>query len=683
MSKAQVLAKKHDYGEYAHRTFDKYAGLDILKESPGEVCVVSGNEAVARGALEAGVSVATSYPGSPTTYILDSLAYAAKKFGFHAEWSVNEKVGFEVALGAAMVGKYAMHITKNVGMSWIMDPLINQRGWIFHGALVIAIGDDPEANTTSVEMDCRQLAMAAEIPVLTPSTHQETKDYTIEAFHMSERLGHVVMIELTRVLCYGRGMVTLGPIDHEPRNRLASNDRDPIHWTCNVSPEYLGENLAYNRHKKFHAKGGLWDRMHEEAENFKDTKLTLKGKKYGVISSGVPALAARQAVEELGMTDEVSFLKLGMAFPLPIRKVTKLLESVETVLVAEEVEPVIEMLVRDVSSDMKKHAKILGKRSGHIKVCGSIDNYEVSQALAKIAGKTDYVAKFTPARRKQFDEMREEIVHRPQGYFCPGCPELAGIYAAKRVAKKLFKNKWFSHGDIGCYEHAHSQPWNFMQSVLCMGAGPSLGGGNYYGGLDNKIIANLGDSTFFHAAMPAMVNNVYNHNDITYLIHDNRCTASTGHQPHPGAFGVTAMDEPTKLLSIEDICRSFQVDYVGVCNPYDLKESMKVIEEAYKTPGVSVVISRATCAVLVERQMGGKAKAKLPLFEIDKTKCLFQTKGKCLTCVQELGCPSIMKLGDKLYIDAVTCFGCGVCAQMCAGKAIHEVERSYKDESER
>lgn len=676
MSNLQTAEKKHEDGVYAHRTFDKYAGLDILKENPGEVCVMSGNEACARGALEAGVAVATSYPGSPTTYILDNLSYAAQKFGFHAEWSTNEKVGFEVALGAAMVGKYAMHITKNVGMSWIMDPLINQRGWLFHGGLVIAIGDDPEANTTSVEMDCRQLAMAAEIPVLTPSTHQEIKDYTFEAFRMSERLGHVVMVELTRVLCYGRGMVTLGDIDHETRNRAASNDRDPIHWTCNVSPEYLGENLAYNRHKKFHSTGGLWDQMHEESDNFKGTELNLKGKKYGIISSGVPALAAKEAVEELGESEEISFLQLGMAYPLPYKKVTQLLESVETVLVVEEVEPVIEMLVRDISSDIKDHGRIIGKKSKHIKVCGSIDSSEVTQALVKIMGKKDFKDKFTPARRAQFEAMREEIVHRPQGYFCPGCPELAGIYAAKRVAKKLYKNEWFSHGDIGCYEHAHSQPWNFMQSVLCMGAGPSLGGGNYYGGLKNKIIANLGDSTFFHAALPAMVNNVYNHNDITYLIHDNRCTASTGHQPHPGAFGVTAMDEPTKLLSIEEICKAFQVDYVGVCNPYDLKETMKVIEEAYTTPGVSVVVSRATCAVLAERQMGGKAKARLPLYAIDEEKCLFYTKGKCLACVQELGCPAIMKMGDNLYIDPVNCFGCGMCSQMCPAKATYEVERS-------
>lgn len=682
MTEKIQVSKEHVDGKYAHRTFDKYAGVDVLKENPGEVCVLSGNEALARGALEAGVAVATSYPGSPSTYILDNLAYAAKKFNFHAEWSTNEKVGFEVALGAAMCGKYAIHITKNAGMSWIMDPLINQRGWNFHGALVLAIGDDPEANTSSVEMDGRQLAMAAEIPVLTPSTSQEVKDFTVEAFRMSERLGHPVMVEMTRVLCYGRGTVTLGAIDHETRKRPASNDHDPIHWTCNVSPEYLGENLAYNRHFKFHSPGGLWEKIQMEASNFWGTDLKLKGGKYGVIAAGVPALAALHALEELGVADEVSFLKLGTAYPLPIAKIVQLLESVEQVLVVEEVEPVIEMQVRDISSDVKGHAKIFGKRSGHIKICGSVDNYEVSQALSKMMGLKDFTPKFSSARRKEFDQLiKEEIVHRPQGYFCPGCPELAGVYAGKRVAKKIYKDKWFSHGDIGCYEHAHSQPWNFMQSVLCMGAGPSLGGGNYVAGLGEKIIANLGDSTFFHAAMPAMVNNVYNKNDITYLIHDNRCTASTGHQPHPGAFGLTAMDEPTKLLVIEDVCKSFQVDYVGVTNPYDVKNTMKVIEEAYKTPGVSVVVLRATCAVLAERQWGGKAKAKLPLFTIDKEKCAYYKKGTCLVCVQELGCPSIMKLDDNLYIDPVTCFGCTVCSQICPSKAIHEVERSYKHEA--
>ena len=245
--------------------------LTLTSDAPGKKMFMLGNEAIARGAIEAGVQFTAAYPGTPSSEVTETLAELAKETGMYVEWSVNEKVGFEVALGAAMVGKYAIHITKNVGMSWIMDPLINQRGWIFHGALVLAIGDDPEANTTSVEMDCRQLAMAAEIPVLTPSTHQEVKDYTYEAFRMSERLGHVVMVEMTRVLCYGRGMVTIGDIDHDTRNRAASNDRDPIHWTCNVSPEYLGENLAFNRHKKFHSSGGLWEKMHEESDNFTGT----------------------------------------------------------------------------------------------------------------------------------------------------------------------------------------------------------------------------------------------------------------------------------------------------------------------------------------------------------------------------------------------------------------------------
>jgi len=618
--------------KYAHKTFDKYAGTDILIDKPGEICLLSGNEAVARGALEAGVSIATSYPGSPTTYILDSLSYAARKYGFHAEWSTNEKVGFEVALGAAMCGKLAIHITKNVGMNWIMDPLVNQRGWIFPGALVLAIGDDPEANTTSCEQDCRLLAQFAEIPILAPSTTQEVKDYTFEAFRMSEALGCPVMVEMTRVLCYGRSKVVLGPIDHERRQRPASFDHDLHHWSCNVDPEFLGENLGFLRHFWFHQPGGLWSKILKAVEEFKGNELKLNGGRFGVIAAGVPYLSARYAMENLGIENEVAYLKLATAYPLPEEKVRRLLTSVDKVLIIEEIEPVIEMQVRDISAELDSHAEILGKKTGHVKICGSVDGDEATKALIQLMEIKDYEPRYSPDRREVFDTLvREEIVHRPQGYFCPGCPEMAGIYVAKRVAMRLYRGKFISHGDIGCYEHGHSQPWKFDTSVLCMGAGPSLGGGNYHSGVGEKIIVNLGDSTFFHAAIPALINSVYNKCDITYLIYDNRCTASTGHQPHPGAFGVTAMDEPTKIISIEEVAKACLADYVAMVDPYDTTESMKVVEEAYKTPGVSVVVFRQTCAVLAERQLGGKAKAQLKCYAMDTEKCTFLRKVDAFT----------------------------------------------------
>lgn len=632
MSVEAKEVKRYEGGEYAHRTFDKYAGIDVLLDKPGEIVLLSGTEACARGAIEAGVKVATSYPGSPTTYILDSLSYYARKYGTWAEWSTNEKVGFEVALGAAMCGKRAIHITKNVGMNWIVDPLVNQRGWIFPGALVLAIGDDPEANTTSCEMDARILAQFAEIPILAPSTPQEVKDYTAEAFEMSEALGCPVMVDLTRVLCYGRGKVVLGPINHAKREQPASFDHDFHHWSCNVDPEFLGENLGFLRHFRFHQAGGLWDKILKKVDEFKGHELKLNGERFGIIAAGGPYLSARYAMENLGVQEEVAYLKLGTAYPLPKELVLKMLTSVDKVLIAEEIEPVIEAQVRDLCAELKSHAEILGKKTGHIKICGSVDGDEVTKGLVQMMDIKDYKPNFSPERRKIFDTLvREEIVHRPQGYFCPGCPEMAGIYMAKRVATRLYKGKFISHGDIGCFEHGHAQPWKFDTSVLCMGAGPSLGGGNYHSGMGEKVIVNLGDSTFFHAALPALVNSVYNKNEITYLIYDNRCTASTGHQPHPGAFGVTAMDEPTKIIAIEDVARAMLVDYVAIVNPYDTKETMRVIEEAYKTPGVSMVIMRQTCAVLAERQMGGKAKAKLKCFDMDPEKCTFNRKVDAFT----------------------------------------------------
>lgn len=670
MSVEVKVSDKYDK-DYAHRTFDKYASQDVVRDEPGFTLIMSGNEAVARGVIEAGATVATSYPGSPTTYILDSISYAAKKYDFHAEWSTNEKVAFEVALGAATCGKDAVTITKNVGMSWFVDPMLNCMGMGLPGALVMIIGDDPAANTSSVEMDSRLLAMAAEIPVLEPITNQEAKEITIEAFRLSRKLGMPVMVRITRGMCYGRGEVTLGAIDHQRRSLPASFDHDPVHWTCNVSPEFLGENLAYVRHKRYHEQ--VVPMIVEEVKNSPFNELKLSGKeKIGVISAGLPYMAAKEALEYMGVQDEIAVLKLGTVYPIPQELVEKLLSSVDKVFVFEEVEPFIELQVRDIAAGMSNHARIFGKKTGHVKICGSIDRDDVVRPIAESLGKTCNIGLSTKRLDKFLNVVREEIVHRPQGYFCPGCPEMAGIFAGKRIAKKLYGGNFISHGDIGCYEHGHAPPWDFLNSVLCMGAGPAMGSGNYHAGVSDKVICNLGDSTFFHAAIPALINAVYNKVEITFLIYDNRCTASTGHQPHPGAFGVTAKDEPTKILNIEDVARACQVDYIKICDPYNVKETLAVIEEAYKVKGVSMVVLRQTCAVLAERQKGGKAKAQLKLFQINTDQCLYYKKGSCLICVKELGCPSIMLDGNELYIDPVNCFGCSVCSQVCPSGAITE-----------
>lgn len=677
MSKKSVVSTKEKYvkdEKYAHRTFEGYASEEVTRDAPGEVYLMSGNEAVARGAIEAGVAVAASYPGSPTTYITDSLSIAAKKYGFWVEWSVNEKVAFEVALGAATCGKRGLMVTKNVGMSWIMDPLINCSNMDIPAGLVIVIGEDAGANTTSVEMDCRYLAEAAEIPVLEPTSSQEAKDFTVAAFRLSEELGVPVMLRITRVLCYGRGKVTLGEIDHAARQRPASFDHDPIHWTCNVAPEFLGENLAYLRHKRFHNE--TVHRIQAAIDSFPDNLLTMNGgEKIAVITAGPPAVATREALKTLGVEDQVAVLRLATVLPVPIPLVQKVLASVDTVLVVEEIEPFIESKVRDIAADMDKHAKIVGKKTGALQIPGCVDRDHVAVALSKMMG-IDYQPSLSQHRLEFFEKIQEEVTNRPQGYFCPGCPEMATAFAVKRVLRKLYKDKFIAHGDIGCYEHAHSEPWNLLNSVLCMGAGPGMGCGNYAARVEDKILCNLGDSTFFHAAIPALVNAVYNKVNITFVMYDNRCTASTGHQPHPGAFGVTAMDEPTKVIKIEDVARACLVDHIEIVDPFDMAQTLPAVERAIKAPGVSMIITRRVCSVIAERQMGGRAQAALDLYKVDEAKCEYIKKGICLVCVKELGCPSIMRDGNNLYIDPVTCFGCSVCSQVCPFDAIHQVERS-------
>jgi indolepyruvate ferredoxin oxidoreductase alpha subunit len=567
-----------------------------------------------------------------------------------------------------------MHITKNVGMSWIMDPLIDSVHHETEGALVIVIGDDPGGNTTSVEMDSRFLGMAAEIPILEGTTSQELKEITKAAFALSRKIKSTVMVRLTRAQAYGRGVVALGPIDHANREKPPHFENDPHMWGVYVGPEFTRNNLQNLRHRRFHRE--TVPLVREEVENFPFNEMKLSGQeKLGIIASGISYLAAEEAMETLGVKDKVALLKLATVHPLPRKLVERFLSNLETVLVVEEVEPFIELQVRDIAADMEKHAQVIGKKSGHMPIGDCIDREKVLEPLCQLLG-VEYEPSLSPERDEVFERViLGEIVQRPQGYFCPGCPELVGIAVARRVAKKLYKDDFISHGDIGCYEHAHQPPLDFEVSVLCMGGGPGMATGNYYSGVGKKIICNLGDSTFFHAGIPPLINCVYNKTDVTFLIYDNRVVASTGHQPHPGGFGITATDEPTKTLDIADIARACQVDYVGVVDPLDIEQSAKVVEEAYKTPGVSMVVFRRTCAVVVERQLGGRVKMERPLYQINPERCTYIQKGKCLFCVNDLGCAALMREDRNLYIDPVTCFGCGACAEFCPVNAIEEVPR--------
>nr|MDO8099691.1 indolepyruvate ferredoxin oxidoreductase subunit alpha [Candidatus Njordarchaeota archaeon] len=650
-----VIAEAVDESEYAERTFRKFVSEDIARDAPGEVVLLNGNEAISRGAIEAGISLATSYPGSPATYILENVAAAAKQHRIHAEWSTNEKVAYEVAFGAAAAGARALFACKNVGMNWIIDPLINSVTLGLKGALVLAVVDDPGADVTTDEQDSRYLAMFAEIPILEPSTPQESKDMTLEGFKISEQIKIPVMVRPIRQLTYARGNVKLGPINAKSLSKLDKNMR----YVCGIGM------VVNARHAMFHAK--TIRQLEALVEETPLNELKLRGgEKLGLITAGLCHAYACEAIKRLGVSrDEIAWLKLGVSYPLPKGKISKLLQSVEGVLVIEEVEPFIENQVKAVAADLQKHAAIYGKKTGHLPV-GELDVHQVSKVVSTLLG-VELRSEVSKEHITKAKRIASTLPFRSPGAFCPGCPHIASLYSLKMTAEKLFKNNYNIHGDIGCYQLAILPPYSFVDTCLCMGAGLGIGSGVYFSGAPGKNIVTLGDSTFLHAGIPGLINAVYNKADLTLVVLDNRTTGATGHQPHPGAFGVTATGEETKQLDIAEIVKALKVDMVRLVDPYKVEETRAAFEEALNHKGVSVVICRRVCAVVAERQRGGRGIYKPHKYVVDQEIC-----SGCGICVDRFGCPSIIlaEKQGKPVIDKSTCFGCGVCTQICPAEAI-------------
>jgi len=603
--------------KYEPRTFMKYSSAETAVDAPGQVVLMSCNEAIARGAIEAGVRVAASYPGSPLAYVLDSLASAAAIYpSMHVEWSTNEKCSYEVALGASMAGVRAICVMKNNGTNWIMDPLASAviQG---HRGLVIATNDDPGAETSTNEQETRYLAMFAEIPVLEPSTIQEAKDLTCTAFQLSEDLHVPVMVRITERMGWGREPVVLGEIQHHIREREAKFMEDLRFGGFRWLP-WPARDLA-ERHMRFHDEAtvetekAIGDKpkakeIVKAADSFpyNDLKMSQKAR-VGVITAGMCHPQVMEALKVLGMPEEVAVLKLAITHPLPKTLVKKLLSDTQTVLVVEEIEPFIENQVRALSAEMDRHAKILGKVTGHIPVSGEVERNHVGSALAGILERA-YKPRASLKRVETAKEILKKEVMPPQRLtFCPGCPEFAALAALKFVVNEMGVTK-VAFGDDGCHWISGSPPLQVEDVSLTMGSSIGCALGLSQAGVKDKVIGVIGDSTFLHAGIPALINGVYNRANVLVYIMDNGTTGMTGHQPHPGALGITATGKPTKILDIAEIARACQADLVEIVDPYDFKETCRVLEQALDTEGVCVVIAKRTCALVALRQKGVKQK---------------------------------------------------------------------------
>jgi len=626
--------------------------LTISSDAPGEKLFMLGNEAIARGAIEAGVQVAAAYPGTPSTEILETLAGVAKDLGIYVEWSVNEKVAFEVALAGSLCGLRAMASMKHVGVNVAHDPLITASYIGARGGLVLLSADDPWAWSSQNEQDNRYIAEQGYIPVLEPSSVQEAKDMMADAFRLSEEFRQLFMVRSVTRISHGRSDVVLGEIPKGKKKSSFEKDRSWLVYT--PAGARRNKPLLIERFQK----------IKKAVDGLPYNQLRLAdGAKLGIIACGLSYSYTLEAIRWLELDGKVSLLKIGTPHPLPEELVKELLNSVEEVLVVEELEPFVENHVKAIAGENNIPVKIHGKYL--IPTVGELSTSKVTEAVVKLSGSKPPID--FSGLKKLGEEVAPLLPLRPPT-LCAGCPHRATQYAMKVAGKRVAKDygkeiEPIYTGDIGCYTLSYLPPIESMDVVICMGAGFGIANGlAHVAGV--PVIAQLGDSTFFHSGIPPMINAVINKANVTMVVLDNSATAMTGFQPHPGT-GYTAGGEETLTVKIEEVARACGVEFVEVIDPFDMEKAVDVFEKAIRFDGPSMVVSRSPCAVIEQREKRKRGEKTVPYY-IDQEGC----NPKCQACIKLLGCPAIVREESETVIDSSLCNGCGICALVCYRKAI-------------
>ena len=610
----------------------------LIAAKPGSKLLMLGNEAIARGALEAGISVATTYPGTPASEIGDSLARAAKDAGIYFEYSANEMVAVEVAIGAAASGVRALVSMKHVGVNVAADALLTFAYTGTRGGFVLVTADDPSCHSSQNEQDNRYYALLGGIPMLEPANPQECYEMTKKAFEISEKLELPVILRTTTRVAHVRGPVTVGTIIQGPKKKEFV--KDPKRFVTVPA-------VARMRHLVLLDRLRAAEQLAEESE-FNVTKRIGSGGRLGIITSSAAANYAYDAARELNL--QTNILKLGFSYPMPTKKVEEFLRAHDSVAVVEELEPVLETAVRSLAQRNGIAVKIIGKADGAFPRAYEFDQEIVSAGLSKAFGLPGATGTKPP-------EVPADLPVRPP-VLCAGCPHSATYFAVNKATNK----KAIFASDIGCYTLGVAPPYSAADILVCMGSSVGLAGGLAKVN-DLPVIAFIGDSTFFHAGVPGLINAVHHGHKFLLMILDNRTTAMTGHQPHPGSA-----KDPTGAhvspVSIEEVVRGCGVKWLKVVDPYEIKATTEAVEEALTHEGVSVIIVRRECALIAPRDEKG---AILKKHFIDQEDCK-----KCRTCVTKFQCPAISSMDKVQTIDDALCAGCGVCAQVCPYKAIKE-----------
>ncbi|MBM3131573.1 MAG: indolepyruvate ferredoxin oxidoreductase subunit alpha [Chloroflexi bacterium] len=597
--------------------------------------LLSGNEAIALGAHHAGMRLATAYPGTPSTEILQTIAPMK---GVYAEWSVNEKVALEVAMGAAYGGVRSLAIMKHVGLNVAADPFFALSTIGTNAGIVVISCDDPGEHSSQGEQDNRHFAKFAKVPMLEPTDSQEAYDLMDWAFRMSEEFDTPVLFRSTTRISHCKSVVTVTrerPTDFKKPGFLRSQTKYVmVPSNARVRRIAMEERIA---------------RLRTYVESFPLNEIIKGSKKLGVISSGVAYQYAREVFKD------ASFLKLVTTYPIPANLIRTFAQQVERVIVIEELDPWLEEEVRllGIPVSGKEFIPIIGELSPEIVEAGAI-----KAGLLPAPARTS-----APAPALQLPPRRPQL--------CAGCPHVGPEFVLRRLGfdsrvkpsaspREMTANEMVVSADIGCYTLGVYEPLGALDTCACMGASIGMALGMEKALIPNKSVAVLGDSTFMHSGITPLIDVIYKQGKSTVIILDNGTTAMTGHQGHPGT-GFSVTGAPAGKVDLEMLVRGIGVRDVQVISAFDLKAVESAIKHAVAADEPSVVIIRGPCVL--------REKIRKTPFMVDADLC-----AACHDCL-EVGCPAIALTGDEIRIDSDVCIGCGVCAQVCPQGAIAEAKR--------
>ena len=614
----------------------------LLTDETGKKLFLLGNEAIVRGALEAGVVFATTYPGTPSSEIGDTFFRIAPESDLYFEYSTNEKVALETAAGAAVSGLRTMCSMKHVGLNVAADPLMTLAYVGVRGGMVVVTADDPSLFSSQNEQDNRIYAKLSNLPMLEPASTQEAKEMTLAAFEISEALELPVLLRTTTRINHCRGILTTGPL--MPPKTKGAFEKDSSRFVTVPANSRVRHSVLLSQVEK----------AREMACTSPLNTITGKGKS-GIATSGIAYNYVADAIKDLGIEDRVRVLKLGFTYPFPDKLAAKFIKSVDKILVVEELEPFLEENLKVTAQTNHLSTQISGKGPDLFSRLYEYNPGLVRQVIARFF-ELDYKPP-KPINSKENPGAIQAPIRPPN--LCAGCPHRATYYAVTSVLRET-KTEAIFPMDIGCYTLGVLPPLQTADFLICMGSSVSSAAG-IARATEKKVIAFIGDSTFFHSGITGLINAVHNKHNFILMILDNSTTAMTGHQPHPGVE-ITSPGWDMPSVSIEEIVKGIGVDQIAVVNPINLAKTKSAIKGALESNKLAVIIAKAPCPLFEAKMLGRKKKRGFVVGPDCNT--------DCTECLDTFGCPALYKntspdAKTKMIINDNMCTGCGVCVQFC------------------